>query len=165
MRLQQEKLKKELIRLGTGELAAIVSFWLCFFTIKVWLVDTKMMILILYPLFVLSFILIQGSIYWFILLRRMSNSLFLVKYTGNTYRILKVMDVALLCMGIPIILLNRSNIVVTALSAFIWLFSVIEWINYYIVRLSYSYNPKVLIRHLKNKTLMKSKIAREIDKR
>ena len=52
--------------------------------------------------------------------------LFLAKYAGNIYRIPKMTDVALLCMGIPIILLNYSNIAVTALSIFIWLFSVIE---------------------------------------
>ena len=165
MRLQQEKIKKKLTNLWTGELAAVVAFWLCFFSIKVWLVDTKMVILILYPLVVLSFILLQGSVYWYILLKRMSKPLFLVEYAGNIYGILKMIDVILLCMGVPVILLNHSNIIVTALSIFIWLFSIIEWINYYVVRLSYSYNPMVLIGHLKNKTLKKSRIAREIDKR
>lgn len=160
-----EKLKKELTNLCVGELAAVVSFWLCFFTIKVWLVDKKMMILILYPLLVLSFILVQGSVYWFILLRRMSTPKFLSAYVANIYRILKIIDAILLCIGIPIILLNYSNIAVTTLSVFIWLFSIIEWINYYVVRLSYSYNPTVLLRHLKNKTLKKSRIAREVDKR
>ena len=107
----------------------------------------------------------QGSIYWFILLKRMSDPLFLIKYTGNTYKILKVMDAVLLCIGVPILLLNGSNLIVTAVSVFLLLFSVIEWINYYIVRLSYNYNPTVFIQHLKNKTLKKSRIAREIDKR
>jgi hypothetical protein len=164
MRSQQEKLKKELIKLGTGEFVAVVSFWLCFFIMKTWIVDSKMMLLILYPLFVLSFILIQGSIYWFILLKRISNPSFLIKYTGNTYRILRVIDAALLCMGFLIFLKNGSNLIVKALSVFLLLFSCIEWINYYIVRLSYSYDPTVLIRHIKNKTLKKSKIAKEIDK-
>ena len=157
-------IKKELIKLGTGELAALVSFWLCFFAMKAWLVDSKMIILILYPLSVLSFILMQGSVYWFILLKRVSDPLFLIKYTGNTYRILKVMDAVLLCIGVPILLLNCSNLIVTAVSVFLLLFSVIEWINYYIVRLSYNYNPTVFIKHFKNKTLKKSRIAREIDK-
>lgn len=121
--------------------------------------------MILYPLLVLSFILVQGAVYWFILLRRMSTPKFLLAYVGNIYRILKIIDAILLCIGIPIIILNYGNIAVTTFSVFIWLFSVIEWINYYVVRLSYSYNPKVLIRHLKNKTLKKSRIAREIGKR
>lgn len=140
-----KKLKKESANLCIGELAAVASFWWSFFTIKVWLVDKKMMILILYPLLVLSFILIQGSVYWFILLKRMSTLKFRSAYVANIYRILKIIDVILLCIGIPIIILNYSNIAVTTLSVFIWLFSIIEWINYYVVRLSYSYNPKVLI--------------------
>lgn len=164
MPLQQEKIKKELINLWTGELAAVVAFWLCFFTIKVWLTDIKMLVLILYPLFVLSFILIQGSGYWFILLKRMSNPQFLVKHTGKIYRMLKILDLVLICMGIPIMLWNRSKFGVTAFSVFLLMFAVIEWVNYYVVRLSYSYNPMVLIRHLKNGTLKKSRIAREIAK-
>ena len=79
MPLQQEKIKKELINLWTGELAAVVAFWMCFFTMKGWLTDPKMMVLVLYPLLILSFILLQGSGYWFILLKRMSNPQFLVK--------------------------------------------------------------------------------------
>ena len=58
----REKIKKELISLCTGELAAVISFWFCFFMFKKWLVDPKMMLQIMYPLMVLSFILIQGSI-------------------------------------------------------------------------------------------------------
>ena len=160
-----KKIKKELISLCTGELAAVISFWFCFFMFKKWLVDPKMMLQIMYPLMVLSFILIQGSIYWFVLFKRMSNPKFLSTNVVIIYRIFKIIDVILLCIGILVIVLNYSNIAVTILSVFILLFSIIEWINYYIVRLSYSYNPNVLIGHLKNKTLKKSRIAREIDKR
>ena len=119
----------------------------------------------MYPLMVLSFILIQGSIYWFVLFKRMSNPKFLSTNVVIIYRIFKIIDVILLCIGILVIVLNYSNIALTILSVFILLFYIIEWINYYIVRLSYSYNPNVLIGHLKNKTLKKSRIAREIDKR
>lgn len=68
----REKIKKELISLCTGELAAMISFWFCFFMLKKWLVDPKVMLQIMYPLMVLSFILIQGSIYWFVSFKRMS---------------------------------------------------------------------------------------------
>ena len=151
----REKVKKELISLCTGELAAVISFWFWFFMFKKWLVDPKMMLQIMYPLMVLSFILIQGSIYWFVLFKRMSNPKFLSINVVIIYRIFKIIDVILLCIGILVIVLNYSNIAVTILSVFILLFSIIEWINYYIVRLSYSYNPNVLIGHLKNKTLKK----------
>ena len=48
---------------------------------------------------------------------------------------------------------------------FILAFAVIEWINYYKIRLSYSYNPLVLLKHIKNGKLSKSRLAREISKR
>lgn len=153
-----------MIRLATGEIAATVLFWVYLFMIKERLGETKL-IIVVYPLSVLSFILIQGSIYWFILLKRMSNSIFLVKYTGKIYRLFRVMDVIFLCLGIPIILMNYGNVIGTGLSVLILLFSFIEWINYYIVRLSYGLNPMVLIKHMKNRTLKKSKIAKEIDGR
>ena len=121
-----------------------------------------MMLQIMYPLMVLSFILIQGSIYWFVLFKRMSNPKFLSTNVVIIYRIFKIIDVILLCIGILVIVLNYSNIAVTILSVFILLFSIIEWINYYIVRLSYSYNPNVLIGHLKNKTLKKVELQEKL---
>ena len=144
-------------------MTVVVAFWILFLTIKVWLVNTKMLISILYPLLVLSLILVQGSIYWWILLRGLSIPQFAVKNTGKIYRILKMADVVLLCLGIPIIIINYSNIFVMILAIFIWLFSVIEWINYYKIRLSYSYNPMILLRHIKNGKLKKSRLAKEID--
>ena len=59
MRTQQKKLEKELTRLWTGELAAVVAFWFCFFMNKDRLVDDKMMVIILYPLFILVLFLFK----------------------------------------------------------------------------------------------------------
>ena len=61
MNLLFKKVKKELTNLWTGELAAVVSFWGCFFVMKVWLPSMQMIISIAYPLFILSLILVQGS--------------------------------------------------------------------------------------------------------
>ena len=45
---------------------------------------------------------------------------------------------------------------------FILAFAAIEWINYYKIRLSYSYNPLVLLRRIKNRKLSKSRLAKEL---
>ena len=59
-----------------------------------------------------------------------------------------------------------GELVAVMISAiFILAFAVIEWINYYKIRLSYSYNPLVLLRRIKNRKLSKSRLAREISKR
>lgn len=164
MNLLQEKLKRELKKLWTGELAAVISFWLCFFVIKKWLTNTSMILSIIYPLIILSFILIQGSIYWWIVLKRLSVPKFSKRHTRKIYSFLKVTDVFLIVLGLPVILIN-NNIVVMVLAIFIWIFAIIEWINYYKIRLSYSYNPMILLRHIRNGTLKKSRLAREIANR
>ena len=120
----------------------------------------------IYQLAVLSLILIQGSIYWLILLKRLSTPQFAVTNTKKIYSILKIVDFILLCLGIPIIIiLNYVNVTVMISAIFILAFVVIEWINYYKIRLSYSYNPLVLLRRIKNGKLSKSRIAREISER
>ena len=165
MKSQESKIKQELTKLWTGELVAVISFWICFYIFKKWLINTKMLISVIYPLAVLSFILIQGSIYWLILLRRLSMPQFAITNTRKIYSILKIVDLILLCVGIPIIILNYVNVTVMISAIFILAFALIEWINYYKIRLSYSYNPLVLLRHIKNRKLSKSRLAREISKR
>lgn len=162
MRLLKNRIKNELTKLWTGELVAVISFWVCFFVIKDRLLNTKMLISILYPLTILSLILIQGSVYWLILLKRLSSPQFAGTYTRKIYSILKIIDLVLLCFGVPIIIVNYFNATVMMFAIFILAFAVIEWINYYKVRLSYSYNPLVLLRRIKSGQLSKSRLAKEI---
>ena len=165
MKSQESKIKQELTKLWTGELVAVISFWICFYIFKKWLINTKMLISVIYPLAVLSFILIQGSIYWLILLKRISMPQFAITNTRKIYSILKTVDFLLLCLGIPIIILNYVNVTVMISAIFILAFAAIEWINYYKIRLSYSCNPLVLLKRIKNGKLSKSRLAREISKR
>ena len=67
MSIQKEKVRKELLSLCLGELAAVLSIWFCFFLLKNRLGDVNSLVTILYPLSLLTFILLQGSIYWAIL--------------------------------------------------------------------------------------------------
>ena len=165
MKTLENKIKHELTKLWTGELVAVISFWICFFIFKKWLINTKMLISVIYPLILLSLILIQGSIYWLILLKRISMPQFAITNTKKVYSVLKIVDFLLLCLGIPIIILNYVNVTVMISAIFILAFAVIEWINYYKIRLSYSYNPLVLLKHIKNGKLSKSRLAKEISKR
>ena len=165
MKSQESKIKQELTKLWTGEFVAVISFWICFYIFKKWLINTKMLISVIYPLTVLSFILIQGLIYWLILLKRLSTPKFAITNTKKIYSILKIVDFLLLCVGIPIVILNYVNVTVMISAIFIMAFALIEWINYYKIRLSYSYNPLVLLKHIKNGKLSKSRLAKEISKR
>lgn len=142
---------------------AVVVFWINFFLFKKLITTTKSLISISFSLFILSFILVQGSIFWCILIKRISKPGFAAKYTGKIYNKLKILDVILLCMGVLVIILNYSTFFTMIISFAIWIFAVIEWVNYYKLQLSYSLNPVVLLKYIIQRKLRKSRIANEID--
>lgn len=162
MNIQKEKVRKELVSLCLGELAAALSFWLCFFLLKNRLGDVNSLITILYPLSLLAFILLQGSIYWAILIRRLSKPQFGIGNVPKLYGVLRILDLVLLISGFPFIVWNAQSVLVTILAMLIQLFALIEWLNYYIVRLSYSLNPLVLWKRIAKGKLEKSRIAKEL---
>ena len=160
----KELLKKKLTNLASGELVAVLVFWMNFFLLKKWIFTTEDFISISFSLFLLTFILIQGSVFWWILIKRISNPRFAEKYTGKIYKILKELDFILLATGIFVILLNHGEVSTFIISFSIWMFALIEWVNYYLLQLSYSLNLAVLWRYIRNRKLKKSKIAKEIEK-
>lgn len=162
MNIQKEKVRKELGSLCLGELAAILSFWLYFFLLKNRLGDWKGGVTILYPLSLLTFILLQGSIYWAILIRRLSNPQFGSSSVPKLFGVLRILDLVLVIAGFPFIFLNTQSVQVAILATLIQLFALIEWINYYLLRLSYSLNPLVLWRRITKGKLEKSRIAKEL---
>ena len=162
MNIQKEKVRKELVSLCLGELAAILSFWLCFFLLKNRLGDWNSLVTILYPLSLLTFILLQGSIYWAILIRRLSNPQFGSASVPKLYGGFRILDLILLISGFSFIVWNTQSVQVAVLAALIQLFALIEWVNYFLVRLSYSLNPLVLWRRIAKGKLEKSRIAKEL---
>ena len=162
MSIQKEKVKKELVSLCLGEFTAVLSIWFCFFLLKNRLGDVNSLVTILYPLSLLTFILLQGSIYWAILIRRLSNPQF---GSGNVPRIyggLRILDLILLISGFSFIVWNTQSVQVAVLAALIQLFALIEWVNYFLLRLSYSLNPLVLWKRITKGKLEKSRIAKEL---
>lgn len=160
----KKPMKQKLTSLATGELVAVLVFWMNFFLLKKWILTTGALSSISFSLFVLSFILIQGSVFWWILIKRISNPGFAEIYTGKIYKILKSLDLILLGLGALIIILNYSEFSTGIISLAIWFFAIIEWINYFKLQLSYSLNPAVLLKYILQRKLRKSKIAKEIEK-
>jgi len=155
----KKPMKQKLVSLATGELVAVLVFWLNFFLLKKWILTTGALISISFSLFVLSFILIQGSVFWWILIKRISDPEFAERYTGKIYRVLKILDLILLGVGTLIIIFNSSDFSTFIISVAIWFFAVIEWMNYFKWQLSYSLNPAVLLKYILQRKLRKSKIA------
>ena len=162
MNIQKEKVRKELVSLCLGEFTAVLSFWFCFFLLKNRLGDENSLVTILYPLFLLTFILLQGSIYWAILMRRLSNPQFGSGSVPKLYGGFRILDLVLLISGFPFIVWNTQSFQVTILATLIQLFALIEWVNYFLVRLSYSLNPLVLWKRITKGKLEKSRIAKEL---
>ena len=162
MNIQKEKVRKELGALCLGELAAILSFWLCFFLLKNRLGDWRSLITILYPLSLLTFILLQGSTYWAILIRRLSNPQFGNGNIPKIYGVLRILDLVLLISGFPFIVWYSQSVRVAIIATLIQLFALIEWVNYFLLRLSYSLNPLVLWKRITKGKLEKSRIAKEL---
>lgn len=157
-------IKQKLYSLASGELVALAVFWLNFLLFKKCLVTPQALIAIAYPLLLVSLILLQGSLYWWILIKRLSKPNFAIKQTGPIYGLLRQVDLILLTLGIPIILIEFSSWPVSLIAVAIWLFALIEWINYFHWQLSYSHNPLILLSKVAMRKLRKSKIAKEIDK-
>jgi len=162
MNIQKEKVRKELVSLCLGEFTAVLSIWFCFFLLKNRLGDVNSLVTILYPLSLLTFILLQGSIYWAILIRRLSKPQFGSENVPKLYGVLRILDLVLLISGFPFIVWNAQSVLVTILATLIQLFALIEWVNYFLLRLSYSLNPLVLWKRITKGKLEKSKIAKEL---
>lgn len=162
MSIKKEKVRKELVSLCLGEFTAVLSFWFCFLLLKNRLGDWRSLVTILYPLSLLTFILLQGSIYWAILIRRLSIPQFGNVNVPKIYGVLRILDLVLLISGFPFIVWNTQSIQVAVLATLIQLFALIEWLNYYFVRLSYSLNPLVLWKRIAKGNLEKSRIAKEL---
>ena len=160
----EKRMKQKLINLAVGELVAVTVFWMNFFIFKKLLITAKSLISVSFPLFILSFILIQGAVFWCVLAKRMSKPGFALKYAGKIYSKLKVLDVILLFVGVLVIILNYSGFLTMLIAFAIWIFAVIEWVNYYKLQLSYSLNPLILLKYIMQRKLRRSKIAKEIDK-
>lgn len=159
----KERLEKELKRLWTGEIAATAVFWICYFQLPKLSMGGYLMQSTAYPLFILSFILVQGAFYWWILYRRLTAIRTFAQKAGQIYSALKMIDIALLCLGVPVAALTHGHWLSTAIGILVLLFASAEWVNYYEMRLSYGLNPLVLLRKIKGGTLKKSRLAKEID--
>ena len=162
MSIQKEKVRKELVSLCLGELAAVLSFWLCFFLLKNRLGDWNGLLSILYPLSLLTFILLQGSTYWAILIRRLSKPQFGSGTVTKLYGCFRILDLVLLISGFPFIVWYTQSVRVAIIATLIQLFALIEWVNYFLLRLSYSLNPLVLWKRIAKGKLEKSRIPKEL---
>lgn len=150
------RLKKQLLNLAIGEFAAI-----CTFIFVYRLLDLGMGSLIAFSYLIL--ILLQGSMYWLyryiLIIKKESFGLMAIKLLRSLKQLNIVLLVAI-SMIIPIIKSSNKDLV---FAIGLFLFGVIEYINYYWYRLSYGksgWNIKILL----STKLKKSSINKIINK-
>lgn len=151
-----EKLKKRLLKLATGELAAVIVFIFVYRSLSL---GRASFIAFSY----LIFILLQGSLYWFY---RYALVVYQKKVHDLAIRLLRTLKILNLIalfgivIAIPACQTSMKDLI---FAIAIFLFGVIEYMNYYCYRLSYGrsgFNIKVLW----NTGLKKSSIHKLISK-
>lgn len=148
---QQINMKKKLISLSTGELVSVFLFWMLMLEMKI------TSFAVLYNLFVNSMVLIQGAFFWFLLLRGKGR---IEKPVRMVYQAFQIVDVLFLLSGVGVILFAAHRTGEKIGGLFWLLFALVEYINYFQIRLSYS-GVELLLR-LKEKRLQRSRIAKEL---
>lgn len=150
------RLKKQLLNLAIGEFAALLTF---IFVYR--LLELGMASLVAFSYLIL--ILLQGSVYWFyrymliVNKKRVNHKMIeLLKFL----RRLNMIVLVAISLVIPIIRSSNKDFII---GIGLFLFGMIEYINYYWYRLSYG-KSGFNIRILLNTGLQKSSINRLITK-
>jgi len=150
------KLRKTLLNLAIGELAACAAFIFLF-------IYTEAGLASLISLVFLVFMLVQGSWYWLVRYRLLIRNRPLHRNIVVTLRILNGVNLVF-CIAVPIaIAVTFSSRIDLWIGLAVYLFAVIEYINYYWYRLSYGksgFNIWILF----SKKLMKSSIRKLLKK-
>ena len=154
------RLKKKLLNLAIGELAALCSFVFVFFVYNRLLnLGKASLVTFLY----LILILLQGSMYWFYRYILIVKKGKVNPKTIEILRLLRWLNMVILLMvsiSIPII---KGSIKDLIISIGLLIFGIIEYINYYWYRLSYG-KSGFNIRILLNTRLQKSSINKLVTK-
>jgi hypothetical protein len=130
------KVKKELKELTILESFSGISFLVLYF---IWIKEFKLpfSLVVFYPILCCSFILIQGSIFWGISLWKINGHIVDMQLIAKVYRLLRWIDGGVILLYlVPLFLsdIGRKSLIFCLA---VYLFSMIEYINYYYIRLSY----------------------------
>ena len=163
-----EKVKGKLFSLFTGELFSTIMFavlWMMYNQFFEWTEPYLTTFSSLYAFVLLELILLQGSFYWFLKWKQVRRKDYsrLSDCTLRLYVFFKRLNLFFIALGL-LFMIYQFWVTPIHIYWFIFLyaFAIIEYINYYHVRLSYMSvgEIKELIRQ---KRLRRSKLARELD--
>ncbi|CAK8581456.1 hypothetical protein [Priestia megaterium] len=164
------KVKRKLFGLWTGELTSALLFaalWVGYLNGFSHLAFYLTTFSGVYAFIILEFILFQGSLYWFMKWRRVrrKEDSHLPSSYIQLFLLFKKMNKILLVIGLGVFVYHCINYGLKGLVFFLGLyaFAWIEYINYYVIRLSYQ-SPSEIKEFFEQKGFKRSILAREIDK-
>ena len=141
----REKMLKQFSHLATGELTAVVVF-----AIVVYLLVERfpeLRLLSHWPFWsaflTLEFILLQGSLYWFLKYRSLQmKSASMPSGATRSFRILQILDLGLIGLSLILFIVGSFRelgfpAISLAISIFVLLFAIAEYVNYFHYQLSY----------------------------
>lgn len=135
---EREIRRRKYLNLGIGELTAAAVFVLVgLFSVTPRLPRVPDQIALWCALIPLVVVLVVAGLYW-LLARAWVGRTTIPAATAATYRMFRVAILVLLCGGLAgIIAWWPDNIGVAIFIMVVWVFAVIEFVNYFILRLSY----------------------------
>ncbi|MGB2947904.1 MAG: hypothetical protein WBB62_06085 [Rhodococcus sp. (in: high G+C Gram-positive bacteria)] len=134
----RESLRRKYLSLGLGELAAVTVFVAVALTVVIPRLgsgdDRAALWSALVPLLV---VLVQGGAYW-LSARAWVGRAPMPTFLATLYRALRIADIGLLTAGlVGVVVFLPDQLGVTLFVVVVWVFGVVEYINYFVVRLSY----------------------------
>ncbi|MEU5549366.1 MULTISPECIES: hypothetical protein [unclassified Micromonospora] len=134
---QHKKMRQRYVSIGSGELVSVVVFAVVAWRVTPRFADPTDVRALWSALVPLLLILIQGGAYW-LLARRWIGTGHMPRGLAAVYRVFRVVDVAILAGGlVGVLVWFPDSLAMSALVVGIWLFGVLEYVNYFVVRLSY----------------------------
>ncbi len=124
---------------------------------------TRFSLVVFYPLAYCGFILLQGAAYWKICLLRLDRKKTKESIIRKTYWTFRYANLFFAILYIPILFIFKESEKNFAVGIAFYGFSILEYINYYFVRLSYPLGQ--FFRCIKKMSFGKSRIAKELSKK
>ncbi|MEM4992376.1 hypothetical protein WKH56_07545 [Priestia sp. SB1] len=163
----RKNIEKKYYRLFTGELSATIVFaaiWIMFLMRKSEINAFLTSYYSVYAFVLLEFVLFQGSLYWYLKLKQARKNSFskLPDSTLRVFNICKKLNLLLFMIGAILLIIQ----VVTLRTEMFWytiiyIFALVEYINYFYIRLSYL-SPEEMKEFRQLKGFKPSKLAKEL---
>ncbi len=151
----------------TGELAAAVLFpllWIFYIPTFEWSSYYLTTYTHIFAFVVLEYILFQGSLYWFLKWKRVKEGqkALLTTSQRQLFRFFRSSNLLLLAIGIPVLFFQATQFS-KGLYWFLFLygFAIVEYINYYHIRLSYMSSEEIR-DFIRQRGFRRSVLSREL---